>query len=111
MTPLYDIMSAHPLIASKQLQAQKIKMAMALSGCNRHYHWTNIQPRYFASTARAAGFNENTATNLLEEMMDQVDAVIEKVSDQLPGEFHDRIASPIFEGMQKVRDRYIRSKS
>ncbi len=32
MTPLYDIMSAHPLLDAKQLQSQKIKMAMAVSG-------------------------------------------------------------------------------
>ena len=32
LTPLYDIMSAHPLIAKNQLQAKKIKMAMALKG-------------------------------------------------------------------------------
>ena len=39
LAPLYDIMSAHPLISNNQLQAKKIKMAMALKGKNNHYHW------------------------------------------------------------------------
>ena len=42
MTPLYDIMSAHPLLENKNLQEKKIKMAMALSGKNRHYHWYSM---------------------------------------------------------------------
>ena len=54
LTPLYDIMSAYPLMAKKQLQAQKIKMAMALKGKNNHYHWYNIQRRYFIETAKDA---------------------------------------------------------
>ncbi|MES9857358.1 MAG: type II toxin-antitoxin system HipA family toxin [Sedimenticola sp.] len=107
-TPLYDIMSAHPLLASKQLQVQKIKMAMALTGKNRHYHWADLQPRHFISTAKQADFNVKTAQVLLAEMMDSVDDAIDQVSVQLPGGFPDRIASPIFDGMQKVRDRYVR---
>ena len=30
LTPLYDILSAHPLLLKKQLEKQKIKLAMAL---------------------------------------------------------------------------------
>lgn len=38
LTPLYDVMSAHPLVAKHQLQLQKIKMAMALKGTHHYYH-------------------------------------------------------------------------
>ena len=78
MTPLYDIMSAHPLLASRQLEAKKIKMAMALSGKNRHYRWNEIQSRHFISTAKQIGFNEKTAKTIMDEMLEMVDEVIAK---------------------------------
>ncbi|MDT8283292.1 MAG: type II toxin-antitoxin system HipA family toxin [Gammaproteobacteria bacterium] len=107
MTPLYDIMSAHPLLANKQLQAKKIKMAMAISGKNRHYHWRTIQPRHFLSTARQAGFNEKTARDLVIDMMDVVEAVIARVEAQIPDNFPDAIATPILMGIRKQRDLYV----
>jgi serine/threonine-protein kinase HipA len=106
MTPLYDIMSAHPLIAKKQLQARKIKMAMALSGDNRHYLWHTIYPRHFISTAQQVGFNVKTARSLFHEMMDRVDPVISQVEAQLPDGFPAAIAGSILAGMKKQRDRY-----
>ncbi len=106
MTPLYDIMSAHPLLANKQMQAKKIKMAMALSGKNRHYHWHTIRPRHFLSTARQAGFNEQAARILVVEMMDAVEEVIAHVEAQIPDGFPDAVATPILAGMCKQRDRY-----
>ena len=106
MTPLYDIISAHPLLTSKQLQEKKIKMAMALSGKNRHYHWHMIQPRHFFSTAKQVGFNEKTSHTLCVEMMDAIDDVIAKVEVQLPVNFPDAIATPILAGIRRQRDRY-----
>ena len=106
MTPLYDIMSAHPLLADKHLQAKKIKMAMALMGKNRHYHWCNIQPRHFLSTAKQVGFNQKSAQSLFTEMLDSVDEVIQHVEGEIPADFPDRIASPVLNGMRKQRDRH-----
>ncbi len=101
LTPLYDIMSAYPLIANKQLQAQKIKMAMSLRGKNNHYHWFNIQRRHFLETANYVNFSPEKAEKMLEEVLSQVDAVINSVSKILPRSFPEHISSPIFEGMQK----------
>jgi len=101
MTPLYDIMSAHPLIDNKQLQARKVKMAMALTGENRYYKWYEMQPRHFLSTAEYVGFNVKTAERLFSEMMDSVDDVIKKVESQLPSEFPAEISNPIFDGIRK----------
>jgi serine/threonine-protein kinase HipA len=103
MTPLYDIMSAHPLVNNKQLQVKKIKMAMALLGKNRHYHWFNTQPRHFISTAKQVGYNEKRAAMLFDEMMDSVGSVVESIERLLPDNFPDDIATPILKGMQKQR--------
>lgn len=105
LTPLYDIMSAYPLIAKKQLQKQKIKMAMALKGENNHYHWYNTQRRHFTGAAKAANYSVEKAEEILDEMLDKVEDVIEKISAQLPNEFPRQISQPIFDGMQSMKQR------
>lgn len=103
LTPLYDIMSAYPLIAQKQLPAQKIKMAMALKGKNNHYHWFNIQRRHFIETARSADYPEERAKDLLDHMLMQVDTVIDQVARKLPNHIPESIALSIFSGMQSMQ--------
>ncbi|WP_298624187.1 HipA domain-containing protein, partial [uncultured Legionella sp.] len=83
LTPLYDIISAYPLIERKQLQAKKIKMAMALKGKNNHYDWFNMQRRYFIETAKTVHFSAEIAESLLDEMLEQVDSVINNIRMKL----------------------------
>lgn len=103
LTPMYDIMSAYPLIAKKQLQKQKIKMAMALKGQNKHYHWHNIQRRHFIETAKNVNYSTEKAEIILDEMLNKVDAVIEKISEKLPKTFPKHISQSIFDGMQAMK--------
>jgi len=103
LTPLYDIMSAHPLISNKQLQNKKIKMAMALKRKNNHYNWHEIQRRHFLSTADIANYSVQKAEQIMDEMLNKVDAVIERVSDKLPKKFPSKIYKPIFEGMRLAK--------
>jgi len=105
LTPFYDIMSAYPLIANKQLQAKKIKMAMALKGKNNHYHWYDMQHRHFLSMAKVANYSIQKAEEILNNMLDKVDIVIEQVSDQLPSRFPKKIYAPIFEGMKIAKNK------
>jgi serine/threonine-protein kinase HipA len=103
LTPLYDIMSAHPLLASKQLQVRKIKMAMALQGKNIHYHWHDIQRRHFLETAKFVGYSVQRAEQILSEMLARVEGVIEFVSDKLPSKFPKKVSQPIFDGMRLAK--------
>lgn len=107
MTPLYDIMSAHPLVVNKQMQSKKMKMAMALIGKNRHYHWYSIQPRHFISTSKATGFNSETARRIFNETIDRIDAVVHQVEANLPKDFPESIARPTFDGIIKQRDNHV----
>lgn len=107
LTPLYDIMSVHPLIANKQLQQKKIKMAMALKGKNNHYLWHDIQRRHFLSMAKNANYSTQRAEELLDNMLEKVDSVIEQVSDKLPKRFPRKIYEPIFEGMKNAKNKLI----
>jgi len=105
LAPLYDIMSAYPLIATKQLHEKKIKMAMALKGENNHYHWHNIQRRYFLQTAKAANYSVKKAELILDEMLEQVDSVIQHVSENLSQSFPRHISEPIFQGMMTAKHK------
>lgn len=103
LTPLYDVISAHPLIKNHQLQAQKIKMAMALEGKNKHYRWHEIQRRHFLETAKAANYSVEKAEAILDEALNKVESVIEQVSKKLPKDFPKKISDPIFDGMLKAK--------
>jgi serine/threonine-protein kinase HipA len=107
MTPLYDIMSAHPLVANKQLQSKKLKTAMAVVGKNRHYLWHSIQPRHFLSTAESIGFNTQTARGLFNEMIEEIDNVVTQVESRLPKSFPESISGPIFDGIIRHRGKNI----
>ena len=101
LTPLYDIISAYPLMES--LQAQKIKMAMSLKGKNNHYHWDKIQRRHFIDTAKFVNYSAEKADTILDEMLAKIDDVVETVSAQLPKEFPKKISQSIFDGMRLMK--------
>lgn len=105
MTPLYDILSTYPIIAKKQLQKQKIKMAMALKGETNHYRWNEIQKRHFLSAAKNAQFSVAEAETLLKTMLEKVDAVITTIEKQLPQDFPSAISDSIFEGMKLAKQQ------
>lgn len=101
LTPLYDIISAYPLMANSSLAKQKVRMAMALKGKDTHYDWYRIQKRHFISTAKWANYSVPDAERILEEMLSQVDEVIGQVSEQLDSSFPHTVSEPIFEGMRR----------
>ncbi|PSV41886.1 type II toxin-antitoxin system HipA family toxin [Photobacterium sp. GB-36] len=105
MTPLYDIISAYPLMDSNSIPKQKAKMAMALTGTKKYYKWQTIQPRHFLSTAKAVGFSTQRANELMLEMKNQAPSAIEKVRQQLPNDFPTDISESIFNGVLKQAGR------
>ncbi|WP_318513175.1 type II toxin-antitoxin system HipA family toxin [Photobacterium leiognathi] len=107
MTPLYDIISAYPLMDSNSIPKQKAKMAMALTGTKKYYKWQTIQPRHFLSTAKAVGFSTQRANELMIEMKNQAPSVIEKVRQQLPNDFPTEISESIFNGVLKQAGRLV----
>ncbi|MCG3886332.1 type II toxin-antitoxin system HipA family toxin [Photobacterium leiognathi] len=107
MTPLYDIISAYPLMDSNSIPKQKAKMAMALTGTKKYYKWQTIQPRHFLSTAKAVGFSTQRANELMIEMKNQAPSVIEKVRQQLPNDFPTDISESIFNGVLKQAGRLV----
>lgn len=106
LTPLYDVLSAWRIIGKgkNQLAWKNAKLAMAVSGKNRHYHLATIMRRHFNATAAKCGWGEN-AEDIIGELLSKVDGAIETVAKQLPPGFPEDVAAAIFEGMRNQARR------
>lgn len=101
LTPLYDVMSVYPILGhgSKKISPQKLQMAMAVLGKNRHYKWLKIHKRHWMETSRRSGA-EKLCSSLIDEILATMDEVLDTVSMRLPADFPESIAKPIFDGMR-----------
>lgn len=105
LTPFYDVLSVHPLMG-KGIASQKVRMAMALQGKNRHYHWSKIMPRHFVSTADACGFSTEFAQRFLNEVLVQAESVVATIANTLDSDFPTHISDPIFNGVLNLAKRF-----
>jgi len=100
LTPIYDVLSTHPIVASGQLHPHRLKMAMAVTGKNRHHGWDQIRGRHWLTTADAARFPRRQARAILERFADEGEAALQRVQDELPEDFPPHVADPIFAGVR-----------
>ena len=103
MTPLYDVMSAYPVMGDgpNQWSPRALKLAMALVGKNRHYEAERIQRRHFNSTAKRFGYGE-TAEPMIRELVERTPAVIDQVQRALPAGFSQEVADKVLGGLQSA---------
>ncbi|HET6568213.1 MAG TPA: type II toxin-antitoxin system HipA family toxin [Rhodothermales bacterium] len=106
LTPLYDVMSAYPILGkgANRLAPQKARMAMAVVGKNRHYKWMEIQPRHWLSTAASVGL-QSTIHEDIHGLVSQAPAVVNSVSGRLPAGFPEHVAGPILDGLLESANR------
>ncbi|NIC04122.1 type II toxin-antitoxin system HipA family toxin [Billgrantia bachuensis] len=99
MTPLYDVISAYPLMNQGSLAPEKARMAMALKGKNRHYRWSRMEPRHFITTAGQAGFSADQVNRIIQEIAERAAPVVSDVAGRIPRDFPAAISDPIFDGI------------
>jgi len=102
LTPIYDVISAYPLIEKKQLDLKEIKMAMALHSKNTHYHPYNMAVRHWFNQSNRDNFPDEEMNRIIIDVIESLDGVIDIVQSNLPKEFPADMAKSIFNGM---RDR------
>lgn len=105
MTPLYDVLSGYPFMHARGIAPQKAKMAMAAIGKGRHYRWSQILPRHFISTARAVGYSEEKARQMMAELKAQTEQAIANVEAMLPEDFPRFVSEAIFAGVRRQAAR------
>lgn len=105
LTPLYDVISAYPIAAKRQIEWRDLKMAMSLKGKNRHYSWDGIQSRHWFAMAEKCQFSAVMMQEIVDEVFDNLESVIHQVTQMLPSNFPAFICDPTFSGMRKIKNR------
>jgi len=104
LTPVYDVMSAYPLVAKRELEWKKLKLAMALQSKNKHFLCHMIQLRHWIAMANGCRFSESIMQEIMDEVFDNMDTVINAVKNKLPKNFPASISEPIFNGMLQMKN-------
>ena len=102
LTPLYDVLSAWPVIGKRanDIPLEKVKLAMALPGQKPHYLLKNIQRRHFEVLAKKMGLG-NEAERLIGEIAQGVDAATEAAQRGLPKGFPQALLDRVLTGMRR----------
>lgn len=110
MTPLYDVLSAYPILGegAGKISPFKARMAMAVRSHNAHWkmrdilrrHWLTVGQRHavLAEDGRAVDF-------LIDEIVARTPQAIATARAQLPPDFPMQVADSILDGLQNAADR------
>lgn len=103
LTPLYDVISAWPVVGKKvnQLHEKKLKLAMAVRGKRKHYGITEIRREHFNATARACGLGPDM-NDLIDQTVEATAGVVERVGRALPEGFPSNVFDAISAGLTRA---------
>jgi serine/threonine-protein kinase HipA len=106
LTPLYDVMSAWPIIDNgpHSLSYKKVKLAMAVRSYSPHYKLSEIQPRHWRAVALRSGI-----ASMWEEMcalVERVPQALAAASSELPRQFPPVLRDAIFDGARRHAARF-----
>jgi serine/threonine-protein kinase HipA len=103
LTPLYDVLSAWPVIGKKanEIPLQKARLAMALPGDRPRYGLATLRRRHFETLAGKLGLGDRGAA-VMDEMLDSLPRVIDEVGNELPKGYPAVVTDRIFDGMKRA---------
>jgi serine/threonine-protein kinase HipA len=109
LTPLYDVLSAWPVIGSGagKLPKQKAGLAMAVHSKNAHYKLDEIQPRHWQQLAIKS--NARNAWPALVDMVGSAVVATERALTGLAPGFPTQIADAILSGVRKQQTTFLRA--
>jgi len=102
-TPVYDVLSAHPVIGKgkNQISPYQAKLAMAVRGSANYYLIKDVQRRHWITHARQVGLGASAAGQLIDEVVESTESVIGEVGNLLPDDFPMDMAEAVFNGMRR----------
>lgn len=105
MTPLYDVISAWPIIGTgpNQVAWQEAKLAMAVRSKNTHYQLARIQTRHWESLAQRSGADGTwqAMQALVARVPSAIAAVQAQITNGQPAGFPPRMTEAIFHGLKR----------
>ena len=104
LTPLYDIMSAFPVLGHGRglIAPEKLRLAMAFTGKNRHYEWQRIGLRHIRETARLCGMG-GLVDGEISRLATVIPQAVEAHAAALPKGFPEAVAESVFSGLTNRR--------
>jgi serine/threonine-protein kinase HipA len=107
LTPLYDVLSAWPIIDAgpNSIQYKKAKLAMAVRSKSAHYKLAEILPRHWKAVALSSGIP--SLWDDMCEMVQSVPGALEHVGEELPADFPQALAATVFGGVTRHAQRFL----
>jgi serine/threonine-protein kinase HipA len=103
LAPLYDVMSAYPLLGEGpgRLSRHKVKMAMAVRSQNPHWKMRDIQARHWAALAQRYGIGvaEGSGRAVVRTVARDTAAALGTVHRQLPAKFPAHVYESVVSGI------------
>lgn len=110
LTPLYDVMSAWPVIGDGPgtLSEHKVRMAMAIRSTNAHWKMREILPRHWLALGKRYGVLDEagrTVETLVGDLVERTPAVVAGIESMLPAGFPEQVAAPVLRGLEREARR------
>ena len=106
MAPLYDVLTAQPSAAARQIERKQMKLAVSV-GHSRHYRLDEIHGRHFVQSAEHAGLPRALAQSALTEVADTAAKALDQVEEELsagfPRKIHAVVRAGIISRLGKIR--------
>jgi serine/threonine-protein kinase HipA len=105
LTPLYDVLSAWPIVGRgrNQLDERKVKLAMAVRGRNAHWKLAEIMPRHWDAVAQLAGLGD--ARSIISDLVERTPGVLASVEKDIPRGYPAHVRDRIYEGIKRSVER------
>jgi serine/threonine-protein kinase HipA len=87
---------------SGKFPEEKVKMAMAVHGKNRHYRWARITREHWLRTGELCGLHTGSIENILSELVQNMPRVLDKIIEDIPVGFPSSVAEPVLKGVEKA---------
>lgn len=104
LTPLYDVISAWPIIGRgpNAVPVQQAKLAMAIRCKHPHYEMQRISVRHWRCLAEQSG----VPFAMLEDLVQRVPVAIDSLATQLPPDFPEAVWGAITRGLLRHMERF-----
>jgi len=110
LTPLYDVLSAYPVLGEgpSRISPFRAKMAMAVRGKNAHWKMREIQRRHWVAQGTRHGVTTEDGrpvSHLIDAMVARTPEVVASVRAQLPKGFPQEVAESVLDGLEQSAQR------
>lgn len=110
MTPLYDVVSAYPVLGRgpNLISPHRVKLAMALRCSNAHWRMRDILRRHWHEVGRRNGMVSASGQgmdDLVKDVIDKTPVALDAVAAKLPPGFPAYVADAVLNGIKTAVDK------